>query len=1099
MADLAKVKRNVGRMVDQDAPEEDIDAYLEAEGVTAEQLRGEVSATASDYGGGPVTGVERFVRRVADPLTFGFNDKAAALTDAVRNEVIPFGDSELEGKDFGEVYDARLGLHRRRTATAHESPEDALQGASDVASSTIGLGSTIAADPVAVAAQVPRGLAAIRSAYEGAAPAAQAGAEALRSGSELIRHGFTYGALGGYGHSDDGGLETVGDMARTGMEGVTFVLGLANLARSLGAGAEWIGNKRAPKIEERSARANEMREVAGETFGPAVSGTGTAERSARGLGQSAVGRPLRDQAGRVISGVEERAQRTLNEQTGGRSSDELGGEVQDFLRHQLTERSVPAAEVQRMQPEQLQDITGLPLPESYAPAAPRVPPVQPRPVDPVTPEAYLDQVRRGVPEAPRRNVEPRYPETPRMEDLPVARQIEDRVRKVDGRIADLVKRRDHHRKAIERGDTAAQNDLAQHGLSIEYGYAGPDHFLVTDAQGRQFESGRREHYQSDEAFDAAQRAATWLRERRDRVSRNQRIESDIEKNQRTREEALTGRREAVETAHTETVQRQRSEAERIADEEARATQALETQRAREEAAQRETPAAVQRAAEETRSRQEQAAREAGDETRRLQAESDAAHQAELAERRTRPDTSRLGGSRETYVTEADAAYEMGRRHTPLVQRNPLGHRGGAPTSTARLLDSIAQEARGGGLLPGYRNGQLFDERGAIRPDLLDFLRDKLGADVTQRLAYLSERRAAPGRQFAPAIQGLHDMRTAIGQAREAAGREGHDAGMLKRLYDAFDQDIVAFRNTGPGGETATRLRQAQDADYKAMLADLKRPLERLFAENTTPQQALGKLATAARAGDLGVLRAFMRVMIDKGDPARGAAIIVSHMADGARSMSSFLKGLGEIKPESRDVLFYGREGNALRRELERLERVAKQMEPYEKMAKAKGGLDLSTLISSRARLADLLTAAGLYFHFWPTMMAVAGSAGVARFMASPRYVRWLTELPNATRRGPKSPEALRHLAALAGIARQDKEGGEEIITAATQLFLPSEALARSAEDELRMLDGDTPRDAEEAEFPEGWEDMEPGEELPVPEEEGDPAFEQQRRGRVNGR
>lgn len=37
--DLSRVKRNIGKMIDQDAPEADIDAYLQEEGVTAEQLR----------------------------------------------------------------------------------------------------------------------------------------------------------------------------------------------------------------------------------------------------------------------------------------------------------------------------------------------------------------------------------------------------------------------------------------------------------------------------------------------------------------------------------------------------------------------------------------------------------------------------------------------------------------------------------------------------------------------------------------------------------------------------------------------------------------------------------------------------------------------------------------------------------------------------------------------------------------------------------------------------------------------------------------------------------------------------------------------------
>jgi hypothetical protein len=43
MADIARVKSNVGKMLNQNAPETDIDAYLESEGVTAAQLRGETT------------------------------------------------------------------------------------------------------------------------------------------------------------------------------------------------------------------------------------------------------------------------------------------------------------------------------------------------------------------------------------------------------------------------------------------------------------------------------------------------------------------------------------------------------------------------------------------------------------------------------------------------------------------------------------------------------------------------------------------------------------------------------------------------------------------------------------------------------------------------------------------------------------------------------------------------------------------------------------------------------------------------------------------------------------------------------------------------
>lgn len=44
MADIEKVKRNIQRMIDQNAPESDIDAYVASEGTTPEQLRSQKSA-----------------------------------------------------------------------------------------------------------------------------------------------------------------------------------------------------------------------------------------------------------------------------------------------------------------------------------------------------------------------------------------------------------------------------------------------------------------------------------------------------------------------------------------------------------------------------------------------------------------------------------------------------------------------------------------------------------------------------------------------------------------------------------------------------------------------------------------------------------------------------------------------------------------------------------------------------------------------------------------------------------------------------------------------------------------------------------------------
>src|SRR3990172_9456545 len=39
MPDYERIKRNIGKMITQNAPESDIDEYISSEGITAEQLR----------------------------------------------------------------------------------------------------------------------------------------------------------------------------------------------------------------------------------------------------------------------------------------------------------------------------------------------------------------------------------------------------------------------------------------------------------------------------------------------------------------------------------------------------------------------------------------------------------------------------------------------------------------------------------------------------------------------------------------------------------------------------------------------------------------------------------------------------------------------------------------------------------------------------------------------------------------------------------------------------------------------------------------------------------------------------------------------------
>ena len=67
MQDLAKIKRNVAKMVSMDAPEVDIDAYIASEGVTLEQVRAYRGGGAGQQPQRALSDQERVMQDVGAP------------------------------------------------------------------------------------------------------------------------------------------------------------------------------------------------------------------------------------------------------------------------------------------------------------------------------------------------------------------------------------------------------------------------------------------------------------------------------------------------------------------------------------------------------------------------------------------------------------------------------------------------------------------------------------------------------------------------------------------------------------------------------------------------------------------------------------------------------------------------------------------------------------------------------------------------------------------------------------------------------------------------------------------------------------------------
>lgn len=185
MSDIAKVKRNVKRMVDGGASEQEIDSYLGNEGVSVEQLR-----TAAPLPQQPVQPPSQ-AGSWMDPLVgqgilMGWGPTMKAGVRAGARSV--FGDSD---KPYGELYDEELGGAKRDLA--------GFEGRHPVLSPALELGGAVAGT-----ALMPGGV---------AARGASLGSRALRGAGT----GAGYGAVYGAGTADEGGLADRATGAATGL------------------------------------------------------------------------------------------------------------------------------------------------------------------------------------------------------------------------------------------------------------------------------------------------------------------------------------------------------------------------------------------------------------------------------------------------------------------------------------------------------------------------------------------------------------------------------------------------------------------------------------------------------------------------------------------------------------------------------------------------------------------------------------------------------------------------------------------------------------------------------------------------------------------
>jgi hypothetical protein len=146
MSDVALVKRNIGKMIDQGAPQEDIDAYLASEGVSTEQLKGPQRSTAE------------MATRLAGNVGAGFNRSAVETVTALPELVstgfrklgIPAPDAGFYTNKLQSGVDAVLGAPPQPETTAEKFAHGAGRGAADAMSIAIPAAATarMASGPV---------------------------------------------------------------------------------------------------------------------------------------------------------------------------------------------------------------------------------------------------------------------------------------------------------------------------------------------------------------------------------------------------------------------------------------------------------------------------------------------------------------------------------------------------------------------------------------------------------------------------------------------------------------------------------------------------------------------------------------------------------------------------------------------------------------------------------------------------------------------------------------------------------------------------------------------------------------------------------------
>lgn len=990
-------------------------------------------------------GLMRALRRGSQYLTLGFGDEIAAGIDTAGDIV---GDvSRGEIPNVREDYSENLAEQRRRNEAAFDNSDRSMvQAGVDIAADTAGITGnalmTLPLMPQRIAATTMEAANAAKpmaaQAYDrlmvemGKGTQQQVAARTTADvvapmstrevAGESMRIGGAYAGTHGAGIAEGDladqvstvGTNLVGGMA-IGRAVPNVIQGADNLiAKPIRQAFE---SRRAAGAPTARIRSEDFQEAGVDEFGPVLTDDGLVQGTASGLANSVFGGPIREGARRSVNQAETAVIREMQGAGGTPTPHDAGTQVQNFLRKNLTEESIPSEQMASMAPEQLQDISSVGPSPGHTPQRPVVEPAPPAEVIPVSPDEALSGVASRVPE-----VRPKIPPREevridtKLEDVPIRPGLKSKLKTAEDKLNSALgaEQAAHNAQKMLQQDISSfearvglttqfisRNNVGESadvrftrpdGTSFTYNYtmqrAMPEPTTRAQAiglkgapaitsQDRKAIDNFREIYLS--RFDVDK----LLRDTRTDVRHASEVLENVKGSIRgARSEDLpdfaAARHAKEQEAADQRYQRTTEDAESVA--------RIRTQERRELVKAIAEPKAQEMASKMTKQRELQAKADAEAATARRQQAADREYQSDLARRRALAEEPiRIGESGESFPTEFAAAYEQVGRNSPKIQPELLA----SGSSMSRLLESLGKEARSQFQLKGWKQGD------GLTPEFEAHLTRVAGPALTDIL----KRYAAPG--FKPGLDGLRNIRTLIGRdigrikkhdTAAARGQlpprdDGRDLPTLQRVYDALSDEMYASMNRAPGGDFAARQLEQVTTAYRDFTENIKAPLAKVFGNNVAPDKAIGLLRSAASVrGDINTLKAFYRVVENKGDRVQMTNLILHDMADGG--LQGFLKSYRDLSPDARAIMFRGPSA-AFGKSLDNLARVGGYLEKFAKFGGDDGAMTFDKAMSAATRLGNVLTALVAWLDVTTAIAGVGGSSAVSRTLASPQFRNWV--------------------------------------------------------------------------------------------------------------